>query len=182
MPSGFAELTRWANYYVIVGSSAGALTGLQFVVITLLAQVEAVGSGPELRAFGTPNVVHFCAALLISAMMSAPWDAPSPLGICLAALGAIGFAYSLLVCRHARRATIYKPDLEDWIWYVSLPLAAYAALAAGGVLLPRNVGWSLVVIAAVTLLFLFIGIRNAWDTITYVVLTRHGRKKRDSEA
>jgi hypothetical protein len=181
MPSGFPELTRWANYYVIVGSSAGALTGLQFVVITLLAQVEAVGSGPELRAFGTPNVVHFCAALLTSAIMSGPWDAPIPLGISLAALGTIGFSYSLLVWRQARKATGYKPDIEDWIWYVTLPLAAYAALAAGGLLLPRNLRWPLVVVAAVALLFLFIGIRNAWDTITYVVLTRHGRK-RDSEA
>ncbi|HEY7387678.1 MAG TPA: hypothetical protein VH640_04170 [Bryobacteraceae bacterium] len=177
MASGFAELSGWANYYVIVGSSAGALTGLQFVVITLLAQVGVVGSGQELRAFGTPNVVHFCAALLISAMMSAPWNAPSPLGICLAALGAIGFAYSLLVWRHAKRATGYKPDIGDWISYITLPLATYAALAVGGVLVARHVRWSLVVIAAVALLFLFIGIRNAWDTITYVALARHGRKQ-----
>jgi len=181
MPSGFLELARWSNYYVIVGSSAGALTGLQFVVITLLAQVEAVGSGPELRAFGTPNVVHFCAALLISAMMSAPWDAPFFLGTCLAALGAIGFAYSLVVCRHASRATAYTPDVEDWIWYVALPLLAYAALAAGGVFLPRNVTWPLVVVAAVTVLFLFIGIRNAWDTITYVVLTRRVKKREPAD-
>lgn len=26
-------LTQWENFYIIVGSSAGALTGLQFVVI-----------------------------------------------------------------------------------------------------------------------------------------------------
>ncbi len=39
MPSGLPELTPWANYYVIVGSSAGALTGLQFVVIALLADL-----------------------------------------------------------------------------------------------------------------------------------------------
>jgi len=31
------ELAGWENFYVIVGSSAGALIGLQFVVITLIA-------------------------------------------------------------------------------------------------------------------------------------------------
>jgi len=29
-------LSGWENFYVIVGSSAGALIGLQFVVITLI--------------------------------------------------------------------------------------------------------------------------------------------------
>jgi hypothetical protein len=63
----------WANFYVIVRSSAGALTGLQFVVIILIAEAQAEGSMREIRAFGTPTVVHFCAALLISAIVSAPW-------------------------------------------------------------------------------------------------------------
>ena len=31
------ELEGWESFYVIVGSSAGALIGLQFVVMTLLA-------------------------------------------------------------------------------------------------------------------------------------------------
>jgi hypothetical protein len=30
-------LTGWENFYVIVGSAAGALIGLQFVVVTLIA-------------------------------------------------------------------------------------------------------------------------------------------------
>jgi len=34
-----STLAHWANFYVIVGSSAGALTGLQFVVMTLVAQL-----------------------------------------------------------------------------------------------------------------------------------------------
>jgi hypothetical protein len=32
-------IAGWENFYVIVGSSAGALIGLQFVVITLLSTV-----------------------------------------------------------------------------------------------------------------------------------------------
>src|SRR5215813_9128549 len=34
---GTTALREWGNFFVIVGSSAGALTGLQFVVLTLIA-------------------------------------------------------------------------------------------------------------------------------------------------
>ena len=33
-------LAQWQNFYVIAGSSAGALTGLQFVVMALIADSE----------------------------------------------------------------------------------------------------------------------------------------------
>ena len=34
-------LSGWENFYVIVGSSAGALIGLQFVVITRIADIPS---------------------------------------------------------------------------------------------------------------------------------------------
>ena len=36
-------LDGWENFYVIVGSSAGALIGLQFVVLTLIAGRPSCG-------------------------------------------------------------------------------------------------------------------------------------------
>lgn len=33
-----SPLKAWESFYVIVGSSAGAMTGLQFVVMTLIAE------------------------------------------------------------------------------------------------------------------------------------------------
>src|SRR6266851_422466 len=80
---GLLPLARWESFYVIVGSSAGALTGLQFVVMALIAEAESGSSMLEVRAFGTPTVVHFCAALLISAVLSAPWHSLSHAGIAL---------------------------------------------------------------------------------------------------
>lgn len=76
MPPGLApSLEAWGNFYVIVGSSAGALTGLQFVVMTLIAQTDmARGRGESISAFGTLHVVHFCAALLVAAILSVPWS------------------------------------------------------------------------------------------------------------
>ena len=46
----------WENFYVIVGSSAGALIGLQFVVITLIADMPiAEGGAQASSAFATPQ-------------------------------------------------------------------------------------------------------------------------------
>ena len=70
--AALSPLAAWESFYVIIGSSAAALTGLQFVVIVLGAEVNALTDVSGTRAFGTPTVVHFCAVLLISAILSAP--------------------------------------------------------------------------------------------------------------
>jgi hypothetical protein len=164
-------LAGWANFYVIVGSSAGALTGLQFVVVTLIAEARVESSMQEIRAFGTPTVVHFCVALLVSAIMSAPWHALPSIGFCLAGCGVAGIAYAIRVIQHAQKAA-YDPDTEDWIWYAALPLIAYASLLSAAILLWGQAMASLFVIAATTLLFLFVGIHNAWDAVTYITMQR----------
>jgi hypothetical protein len=63
-------LSRWENYYVIVGSAAAALIGIQFVVITLIGSLQKRTSAESIRAFGTPTVVHLATALVISAVMT----------------------------------------------------------------------------------------------------------------
>ncbi len=169
-------LANWQNFYVIVGSAAGALTGLQFIVIALIAQTRATGSMREIRAFGTPTVIHFCSALLISALTAAPWQRLTNFGICLGSCGLAGVLYSLLVLRHARKAN-YKPDLEDWIWYTAFPLVAHVALIAAGILFWTNPAWALFTLAADTLFFLLLGVHNSWDTVTYIAIQYGDRSK-----
>jgi hypothetical protein len=51
-------LSGWQNFYVIMGSSAGALIGLQFVVMALIADMPAArGQEQAGVAFATPTVV-----------------------------------------------------------------------------------------------------------------------------
>ena len=104
-------LTTWQNFYVIIGSSAGALTGLMFVVITLIAGTRMRGSSEPIAAFSTPNVVHFCVALLVAALLCAPWQVlwniSLPLGLC----GLWGMIYIARVARRTRRQTDYTPVL-----------------------------------------------------------------------
>ena len=176
-----SPLVAWENFYVIVGSSGAALTGLQFVVIVLGAEVGVLGGVPTTRAFATPTVVHFCVVLLISAIMSAPWVRLSSAGIAIGACGVAGFAYAVTVTRQLRRQTSYAPVLEDWIWHGALPVAAYIALVAAAAVIRSQTGPSLFTIGAAALLLLFIGIHNAWDAVTYIALQRPRDVQRGQE-
>jgi len=167
-----SALRSWESFYVIVGSSAGALTGLQFVVLTLITESGAIRGSPEtLSAFGSPNIVHFCAALLVSAIISAPWNSLGPPALAVGVAGACGFVYSVMVLRLALRQRDYRPVLEDWIWHATLPMLAYAGMVLAGILLTR-VPAVLYIIGGAALLLVFIGIHNAWDTVSYVMLER----------
>ena len=166
-----SPLEAWGNFYVIVGSSAGALTGLQFVVMTLIAQTEfSRGRGESVSAFGTPNVVHFCSVLLLASILAVPWTGLRSPSLAVAACGVSGTIYSLIVTRRAQRQREYRPVFEDWLWHAALPALAYASLLVSGVVLERRAGGSLLVIGAAGLLLVFVGIHNAWDTVTYVTM------------
>lgn len=161
-------LVRWENFYVIVGSAGAALTGLQFVVMALIAESRQKSSPDAIDAFGTPTIVHFCVVLLVSSVLSAPWQDVSNAALLLTACGVLGVGYVMVVTRRAARQTDYRPVLEDWIWHTALPFTAYAVLLAGSIALFRYAASGLFVIASSLLLLLFIGIHNAWDTVTYV--------------
>jgi hypothetical protein len=172
-----SQLSEWESFYVIVGSSGAALTGLQFVVITLVADSRRRSSMHEIGAFGTPTVVHFCAVLLISAILSAPWNRLSSVGIAIGLTGSAGLLYTTLVIRRARKQKGYKPVLEDWIWHVILPLIAYGTLVVlGFTLLGHPESW-LFIIGSMALLLLFIGIHNSWDTVTYIAVEQRREEK-----
>src|SRR3954451_18445547 len=128
--SAFSE---WESFYVIVGSSAGALIGLQFVAITLIAEMPAVrGQEQAGAAFATPTIMHFSAVLLFSAILSAPWHEVGSVAAILAVLGIIGIVYQALVVRRMRSQSVYKPVFEDWLFHVLLPFVAYGALTVCG--------------------------------------------------
>ena len=164
------RLSAWESYYVIVGSSGAALIGLQFVVITLIAGMRRRTDAGALSAFGTPTVVHFTGALLVSAIMSAPWSSLVPATVALALCGLGGLAYGAVVVGRARSQADYQPVWEDWLWFTILPFTVYAVLALGALLLRVAAAPALFLIGAAALGLLFIGIHNSWDTVTHLVV------------
>lgn len=165
-------LLPWASFSVIIGSAAAALTGLMFVVVTLIAGTRVRRSYETIAAFGTPTVIHFCAALLIAVILSAPWQALWNVALLLAMAGLGGMVYTFIVIQRARHQQEYTPVMEDWLWHAALPLVSYVALFVAAILLLVIPIFALFGVGIVTVLLLFIGIHNAWDTVTFIVIER----------
>ena len=158
-------LDGWENFYIIVGSSAGALIGLQFVVITLIdrASQPAAEAG---ATFATPSVVHFASVLLLSAIASVPWSGITAAAVLWGLMGLCGFVYASVVAVRMRKQTAYRPVFEDWLFHTLLPLVGYSMLALSAFIANfHNAGAS-------ALLLLFIGIHNAWDAATYNIFIK----------
>ena len=115
----------------MAGSSAAALTGLMFVVITLVRGEERASAHDGIATFSTPTVMHFCAALFVSAILCAPWPSLVYVAVIVGLVGCYGILYLARVALRAKRLTKYTADLEDWMWYTVLPLLAYGALSRG---------------------------------------------------
>ena len=159
-------LASWSSFYTIVGSAAAALTGLMFVVITL---VNARSSSEEgVSTFSTPSVVHFCCVLFVAAVISAPFHALTPLKVLFALAGSAGIVYVTRIGTRYRALTNYKPDAEDWAWHVVLPFFAYALLLGGALSLTIDPAAALFAPATASLLLIFIAIHNAWDVVTFL--------------
>ena len=164
----------WENFYVIVGSSAGALIGLQFVVIKLIADMSIMRRDVEAGtgAFTTPSVVHFGVLLLLSAILCAPWKGMAPVAVLWGLVGLCGIVYTAMVARRLRVQTAYEPVFEDWLFHLLLPFAAYATLAVSACAARSHARPALFLAGGAALLLLFIGIHNAWDTVTYHVFVK----------
>ena len=172
-------LAAWQNFYVIVGSSAGALIGLQFVVLSLIAARPAVRTSAEAgHAFATPNIVHFAAVLGLSGILTAPWEWIGAAPVLWGLVGLAGVAYSIVVARRMRAQTSYRPEFEDWLFHVALPLAAYLTLAVSASVAESYRREVLYGVGAAALVLLFASIHNAWDAVTYHVFVTTAEQNR----
>lgn len=175
-----SELAVWDSFYVILGSAAGALIGLQFVVMTLIAQRPPTSGSQVGAAFATPTIVHFGTALLLSALLRAPWQAITVPAFLCEVIGLGGTVYAVIVARRVRRQTAYSPVLEDWLFHALLPLASYVMLALSAFFAPIHTRHALFGVGGAALLLLFVGIHNAWDSTAYHVFTiRAGSNSED---
>ena len=163
-------LAGWQNFYVIVGSSAGALIGLQFVALSLISP-RAQPDERAGRAFSTPTIIHFAAVLALSALLSAPWHGIGAIAVLWGLAGLIGSVYIVSVLRRIRAQNAYKPEFEDWLFHVLLPMAAYVTLGVSALAARSHPREALFGAGAAAVLLLFTGIHNAWDAVTYHVFS-----------
>ena len=167
-------LSSWQNFYMIMGTAAATLTGLMFVATTLFAglntHVETANAG--ISAFNTPTIVQFCAVLLLAGIFSAPWQTFSMISLLLGLLSLGMVFYQIIVMRRMRQMPHYQSTLEDWVWYIVLPLFAIIMLLVAAILLSKNPALALYLVGSSMMMLLLIGIRNAWDNATFLALMR----------
>lgn len=176
-------LTEWSTFAQILGSAAGALTGLQFVSMALLADTPIKdGESEASGAFATPTVVHFATALFLAAVLSAPWLGFFAPALLWGATGFFGLVYTVTVVRRMRSQTAYHPVLEDWCFHAIMPVFAYTILAVSAATYRTHPRPALFAIAGAALLLLFIGIHNAWDNATFLVLRRRTQTSQERRA
>jgi len=182
--SGLPLLSDWQNFYMIMGTAAATLTGLMFVVTTLIAGIDAHLStlNAAVSAFNTPTVVHFGTVLLLAGILSAPWQTFSSLSLLLGLLGLGMVFYSIIVLWRMWRVPHYQSTLEDWLWYMVFPLIANILLIVAAFVLPKNPSSALYLVGSAMMLLLLVGIRNAWDMVTFLAVERaHSEKKSQDE-
>jgi hypothetical protein len=166
------SLTGWENFYIIIGSSAAVLTGLMFVVITLTAETRGANDSAGLDAYASPTILHFCAVLLVAAILTTPGHTSASLSFSLGACGLGGILYSVSITVRMRREKAYVPVRADWVWHILLPLIAYVCLLGSAAVVWVGAAAALYSVAVGALLLLYIGIHNAWDAAMWMAVHR----------
>src|SRR6266404_2100293 len=85
----------WENFFYLVGSAAGALIGIMFIVITLTADHEPRRVSRGAPVYVTPIVFHFAVVLVVSAISEVPSLASLAVAVLLGASAIAGLAYSV---------------------------------------------------------------------------------------
>jgi hypothetical protein len=173
-------LAGWENFYVLVGTTAGGLTGITFVVIALVQEALHGARPAGLGAFVTPTIVHFGGVLALAAFLSMPHQHLIGLSAGFGVTGIAGVLYGGTIARNMRQARgTYVPVLEDWLWNVILPTLVYGSLGGMAVIIWRWPEQTMYGVATLSVAMLFIGIRNSWDIAVWMT-TAHGPPESDS--
>lgn len=176
-------LNQWQNFYMLVGTAAATLTGLMFVTTTILAGIDThvPTANAGIAAFNTPTVVQFAVVLLLAGLLSAPWRTFSSLRVLLSLVGLGMVIYSIIVLRRMMRMPHYQSTLEDWLWYMVFPFLANVLLIIAAFMLTANPSTALYIIAFAVLCLLLVGIRNAWDNVTFLAVERAHSENKSGE-
>jgi hypothetical protein len=105
-------------------------------------------------------------------MLSAPWQTFSSLSLLLGLVSLGMVLYLIIVLRRMRRVPDYQSTLEDWLWYLGFPLLAHVLLIVAAFVLPGNPAPALYIVGSAMILLLLVGIRNAWDMVTFLAVER----------
>ena len=162
-------LEEWHDFYLLIGGASGALIGLLFVVASLTGYLDEQQTERGREIFISPTVYHFAVVLGVGGLSMAP-HVPIRIGaLIVAAAGLTGLGYMVVVLRDfVLKRTPLPPHWTDPWFYSVLPGVAYAAMAGAGLLMAFDPLAGAMLLAASQGGLLAVGIRNAWDLITWI--------------
>jgi|SRR5579864_1106403 len=175
MPDASAQpLHDWQNFYLLIGGASATLVGLMFVAISVGAGLFAKRATPGLRAFVSPTLIHFVYVLVTASVVLIPTVTQMVLGGLLVVVGLISFGVTLsrlpFLHQQFRKEEI---DKTDWVWYFVVPSVGYLLYVGTGVGLLKDIKQALDGLAWASILLLVTGIRNAWDLVVWMVLSKN---------
>ena len=162
-------LAEWRDFYVMIGTASGAIVGAAFIVVTLVSNLEKRALG--MQGFITPIAVHLGSVLVGSAILTVPTLTRVSLAILLGTGGVGGAVYTIIT---ATRIWRMRLDVDDRIFYIILPVMAYAAMATAALMCLTNNEPTFETLAVALVVLLVIGMRNAWDMASFVVMRGEG--------
>ncbi len=170
----------WESFYLLIGTSAAALVGVMFIVMTLAAEIAVEQFDRGTSLYQTPIVFHLAAIVAVSALASVPAHLIVAVAGLILLLALCGVGYSASIAwRTLRPDDYYQPTASDRIFFGLLPGLSYLLLGAGAVSTWLAPDVAAEVIGGATLLLLLVSVRNAWDVATYAVhLSRAVEAKR----
>jgi hypothetical protein len=162
-------LHDWRDFYMMGGTAAATLVGLMFVFASVGAGQVARRNLGAMRAFITPTVVHFGAALLVCLVSIMPGHSERSLGGVLGVGALIGVAYCSQILLLIFRSFAAGLEWEDRLFYALIPFAGYLLLLASAALeLDQRPADANILAGTAIIVLIVAGLRNAWDMTVWM--------------
>ena len=169
---------EWHEFYLMIGTVAGALVALLFVAVSIsvgyLTEERTVAN----RTFLTPIIIHFSSIVFLSALALAPEKYPQLIEFLIGLNGLAGGIVAAAVFYRVWSMHFSGVYVVDHFGYGLAPLIAYLVILAAAICAYRDIEWSAYLLGGGVVLLMLVNIRNAWDMMLSLV-RRTGAAHRD---
>jgi hypothetical protein len=164
----------WDGYFTLLGTAAAGLIGLLFVVVTLTSGYDRDRAQRGQSIYMTPTMLHFAVVLAVSAMTLVPGLTAFRATALLAVATLVGLINTLWAAYGIGFRRLGVPPHWTDVWlYGAAPAMIYLALGGACVGFALGTDWAPHALAVLLLALLLLGIRNAWDLVTWMAPTRN---------
>jgi hypothetical protein len=171
----------WHDVFVMIGTSAGALVGLLFIVISLHIGRISASADHNMRAIidgARYNTIHLLTVLIEAVVVLAP-QPPALVGAELIALNVFGMRGPVMFTRkYAGKQITISPRGGFPTGLLLTIAAAYLLGVAGGVAVLGQADWSLYLVAASCVIKIVRSVLTAWMLMFGMVQSQATEQRR----